>query len=361
MPAARAPEAQTGATRSPRVLVVTAGTSGKKSFLADAFRERYGADVLAGKRWNERRIDRVLQPFGLGRIVANARALNRDLLERAGGGYDLICVIKGLSVRRETLEALRSANPHAKLVCWTCDDQFLPHNQTPAFLRAAPAYDMIFTCKSHNVRNRELEGLGFQRVEFLYQAFSEADHHPRPNGASRHRGRVVFIGFAERKRFDYMNFLAANGVEVDVYGTGWDRGPYRAEAHPNLKLHMKPLLGDEYADALSNAAISLCFLRELNRDLHTSRTFEIPACGGFMLAERTGEHAELFREGEEAEFFETKEELLDKVRAYLAAPEQRAQVAKRGYERTRNSDYSYRAMVERIVQQAFASQEGPTP
>lgn len=361
MSATSIPEPEPGLAISPRVLVVTAGTSGKKSFLADAFRDEFGADVVAGKRWDERRLDRVKKLFGLGRIVANARALNRDLQERAGGGYDLVCVIKGLSVRRETLEAMRAASPRTKLVCWTCDDQFLPHNQTPEFLAAAPAYDMIFTCKSHNVRNRELEGLGFRRVEFLYQAFSEADHHPRPNAASRHRGRVVFIGFAERKRFDYMNHLAANGVEVDVYGTGWDRGPYRAEAHPNLKLHMKPLLGEDYADALSNAAISLCFLRELNRDLHTSRTFEIPACGGFMLAERTEEHVGLFREGEEAEFFETKAELLDKVRAYLAAPERRAQVAKRGYERTRSSDYSYRAMVERIVQQAFASQEGPTP
>jgi len=350
-----------GLAHTPRVLVVTAGTSGKKSFLAEAFRDQLGAAVVPGKQWNERRIDRVLQLFGLGRIVANERAVNRALLERANGGYDLLCIIKGLSVRRETLEVLRAANPRATLICWTCDDQFLAHNQTPIFRKAAPAYDMIFTCKSHNVRNRELEGLGFRRVEFLYQAFSEADHRPRPNPRSRHLGRVVFIGFAERKRFDFMNFLAANGIEVDVYGSAWERGSYRREAHPNLKLHMKPLLGDDYADAISNAAISLCFLRELNRDLHTSRTFEIPACGGFMLAERTDEHAALFREGEEAEFFDTKEELLEKARAYLAAPERRAEVARRGYERTRRSDYSYRAMVERIVQQAFSSQEGPPP
>jgi spore maturation protein CgeB len=351
---------ETRSQSGPRILVVTAGLPSKASFLAEAFAESHEADVLPGKAKGERRIDAVLRRVGLGRAATNARRLNRELRSRARDAYDLVCVIKGLSVERGSVEALKAANPKGRVVLWTCDDQYLPHNQSRAFLEAAPAYDMIFTCKSQNL-DGELSGLGFRRVEFLYQAYSEIHHQPAPNPVSRHAGRVVFVGFAERERFDHMNHLARNGVEVDVYGSGWERAVYRRRGHPNLKLHMRPLIGAEYTDALSNAAVSLCFLRALNRDRHTSRTFEIPACGGFMIGERTAEHQALFEEGREAEFFASPDELLAKVRRYLADPVRRAAVAQAGFERTRNSEYSYRRMVERIIEVAFDEKGRTSP
>ena len=72
-----------------------------------------------------------------------------------------------------------------------------------------------------------------------------------------------------------------------------------------------------------------------------------------MLAERTREHLELFEEGKEAEFFSSNEELLDKVRFYLAHPQQRKRIAAAGRRRCLENGYSnqdrLKWMLEKVV------------
>ncbi len=63
------------------------------------------------------------------------------------------------------------------------------------------------------------------------------------------------------------------------------------------------IYADDYARALSGSRIGLGFLRQVCPDRHTTRTFEIPACGTLLLADRTDEHLGFFEEGQEAEFF----------------------------------------------------------
>ncbi len=71
-----------------------------------------------------------------------------------------------------------------------------------------------------------------------------------------------------------------------------------------------------------------------------------------MLAERTDEHRAVFREGEEAAFFSTPEELLDKVRYYLAHDEIRQRIARAGHARVTTGGHTYRDRLREIVQAA---------
>ncbi len=339
---------------TPRILVVTAGLGTKRNALAEALRGQYGAEVLPGKARAEGKLDKVWRRLGLaerlGTNAANIRILNRDILAR---DFDILFVVKGNFVTAETIRALKARLNPPKIIGWSPDDIYLPHNHSTVLKAAAPLYDTFYTAKSLNVTQGELASMGFADPRFLHQGYDRDLHRPLPNPESRFAGCATFVGFGEQDRFEKLNHLARNGIEVDVWGNGWTAS-MRAAAHDNLVIHGHPILGDDYTDALSNSAISFCFLRKLNRDLHTSRTFEIPACGGFMLAERTDEHRKYFAEDIEAVYFQDADELLAKTRLYMADPHARARIAAAGRQRCLQSDYSYHRLARDMIEAAQA-------
>ena len=101
------------------------------------------------------------------------------------------------------------------------------------------------------------------------------------------------------------------------------------------------------------SGISLCFLRKMNFDRQTTRSVEIPACGGFMLAERTEEHLSMFKEGKEAAFFSSNIELLEKCRYFLNHEEERNLIAKNGFKICRENGYSNIETLRKVLQSIY--------
>jgi spore maturation protein CgeB len=149
-------------------------------------------------------------------------------------------------------------------------------------------------------------------------------------------GDVGFIGTFEKERYESMLYLARHDIKVRVWGWGWDK--YK-KIHPNLVCEGRPLYADDLVKAINSFRINLGFLRKINRDLQTTRSVEIPGCGAFMLAERTTEHLEMFKEGFEAEFFASDDELLKKIKKYLLDDEGRQRIASGGLRRCIESGY----------------------
>jgi spore maturation protein CgeB len=84
------------------------------------------------------------------------------------------------------------------------------------------------------------------------------------------------------------------------------------------------------------------------RDETTTRTYEIPACAGFMLHEHTQELQRLFEEDKEVACFGSGRELAEKIEFYLAHPEQRKAIASAGHARCVPA-YSYDHRVAQIL------------
>lgn len=254
------------------------------------------------------------------------------------GKFDVLWIDKGNIVRPETLAALKRSSPGTRVVGYSPDDMYQSHNNSFYFVKGLPLYDAFFTTKSYGVA--ELKSLGCSSVFFVDNAFDPALHRPMqvtPEDRSRFGGEVGFIGFYEVARTRSMLALAEAGIPVRIWGPGWEDCRV---SHDLLRIERHSIWGEDYARVICATDINLGYLRKVNRDLSTTRSIEIPACGAFMLAERTVEHQRLFKEGEEAEFFADDRELIEKVKYYRTAPLKRQEIARRGRERCLSGGYS---------------------
>ncbi|HEY1343140.1 MAG TPA: glycosyltransferase [Bryobacteraceae bacterium] len=260
---------------------------------------------------------------------------------------DVIWIDSGRTIRAQTLQEVKKACPHCIILGYTGDDMMARHNQSSQFLEGLPLYDVFFTTKTFGVA--ELRALGCPRVHFTPFGFDPDAHFPISVSADEKKtigGEVGFIGFYEEERARSMQFLASHGISVRIYGDGWKS----QRVNECLRVEGRTVFGQDYVRTLCAFDINLGFLRRMSRDRQTCRSYEIPACGAFMLAERTDEHLELFKEGVEAEFFSSDQELLDKVRYYLAHPEERARIAAAGRNRCLENRYSYPDRVRAILE-----------
>lgn len=265
---------------------------------------------------------------------------NQSILKyvKSSRDLDILWIDKGLTIEAKTIYEVNTLCLHSRIIGYSPDDMYARHNQSRQFLQHIHLYDVFFTTKSYGVN--ELRSLGCKRVKFIGNAFDSNTHRPIPMTQEERKtfgGPVGFIGQWEESRASSMLYLAKGKIPVRIWGSSWEKCKYQ---HGNLKLENKSLWADSYSKAICSFDINLAFLRKINRDLQTTRSVEIPACGAFMLAERTDEHLALFAEGKEAEFFSSDEELLDKVKYYLSNPEQRRRIAAAGRQRCLRSGYS---------------------
>lgn len=284
-------------------------------------------------------VEKVMSKLGFPRDLTQVnRNIRRYIVNKK---YDIVWLEKPLMLKPSTLKFVKTKSPKTKICFYSEDDMFLRHNQSVYFKKSIPFYDIIFTTKSYNCNSDELPSLGATKVVFINKAYDRNFHRPVEISSEdyvRLGSDVGFIGRFEQDRAEKTLFLAKNGIHVRIWGNGWSSW---VNKHRNLRIENRPIYGDDFVKAICATKINLCFLRKLNRDLQTDRTMEIPACGAFMLAERTEEHRRLFEEDKEAVYFDSNEELLEKVRYYLEHEYERQAIAKAGRQRCLQSGYSH--------------------
>lgn len=78
------------------------------------------------------------------------------------------------------------------------------------------------------------------------------------------------------------------------------------------------------------------------------RIFDICGAGGFLLTNYQADFLDYFVPGEDFEYFESKRDLLDKIDYYLNHEDERAAIAKNGFEKIATA-HTYKHRVEEIL------------
>ena len=163
------------------------------------------------------------------------------------------------------------------------------------------ACHIIITTKLHNLKSLRKK---FPGSVVLRQVSGGPKACP-PHARIKYHYDISFVGQFEQDRAAKIRMLAKSiDKKIHIFGPDWNQ----VKMPPNVIKH-PAIWGEEFVKVLQTTRINLCFLRKANKDTATTRTFEIVSSGSLLIAERTEEHLSLFREFDEAFYFDGDEEL----------------------------------------------------
>lgn len=260
---------------------------------------------------------------------------------------DVLWVDKGHYVSRATLQAIKRETG-AFLVCYNTDDICYYRNGWRLHLPSIKEYDIYFTTNRFNVGELQALGarqviltqLGYNRNLFKPHVVTEAE--TQRLGAS-----VGFIGHWEPATEELLLQLINLGLPLRVRGSSWRQAKNKRKLRHVVETDAVSI--EDYTKAIISTKINLGINSVQSRNQSSGRTFEIPAAGGFLLAQRTIEHQSFYDEGREAEFFGSAEELVDKAHYYLEHDAARQKVAAGGHRRCIASGYSWQELMVGLV------------
>lgn len=126
-------------------------------------------------------------------------------------------------------------------------------------------------------------------------------------------GSIVFAGTRTPEREYWINQINSAGFAVNCFGAGWKSGPKYA---------------DDLVDEYHRAAIVLNFCQD--RSIYSVRVAQAMACGSFVLTQKCDDLADHFQRAEHIDWFETPDEMKEKLAYYLENEGVRHEIAVSG-------------------------------
>jgi len=229
----------------------------------------------------------------------------QDLIQQAlPWEPDIVWIDNGELLGMDAVKLLSQTG--ARLVCYNHDNATAKRDgrRFDSLLKALALYDLCVVVRPENVL--QYQGHGARQVMRVWMSYDEVMHAPFKDSSdipARFRSDVAFIGTWMRgeNRDRFLLDLVNRGVPVSIWGDRWQKSPLWGQLRACYR--GASLSGRDYVAAIQGAKVCLGMLSKGNRDLHTTRSMEIPYAGGVLCAERTSEHQALYEEDVEAVFW----------------------------------------------------------
>ena len=241
-------------------------------------------------------------------------------LPSAPGRNVLLASLYGQSYEL-TPEFLRELGRQIPVAIWSVDDEIYCTSQTVYLAQTA---DAVITTDYWG--RGVIEQIGVPTIYFPCPSLDFAD--AKPN--TRKTIDVSFVGNClVSDRMHYIDHLERNDIPVETFGRGSKNGYISREKLREVMSASRINLN------FSKMNISKEVLRQETWRQHVrqikGRPLEVAAMGGFCLSEYASHLGRVLEVGKEVDVFWSTEQLLDKVKYYLAQDEERERIAHAAY------------------------------
>lgn len=259
-------------------------------------------------------------------------------------GPDFVFFSKTFGATPGLIDYLHSIN--TKAVCWYPDVDF---NHPNVDIRTFPMFDLFVTTKEFHLPY--LEGVRQGKPSMLLEHGYSPNCNKRlspPFPAEERPFDCVFMGNHSQYKEDCLREIMERQPHLSycIIGGRWHKLPWLSKY--KVFCTTTGLTGDAMSRLINHSRVALALHHGPTNNPYgwqddvSARTFEIPACGTFMLHVDNAHIRTLYDVPGEIDTFTDAAEAADKLAYYLAHPEEREAKADRAYNRAVPA-YSYSA------------------
>jgi len=290
-------------------------------------------------------VKRLIWPFAVAEY--NQKIVNTVQMQPP----DLFLTVKGSYIQVETLEIIDSIGV---LTANYYPDAWFSHKGVDE--KTFNYYSHFFTTKSFQIDYLE-SLLGEDNVSFLPHGYVAEVHKPDDSSSlaliSRDNCDLLYIGTYDKQKEQWFAAIKKQfpTLSFKIYGEGWMQKAKTSVLKDTIV--GQGVYGSAYASVIQSAKINLAIHMGAAdksdwQDLVSTRTFEIPACKGFMLHIDNKEVRSLFEPEKEIGVFSDIESLSEQIEHYLTNEQHRLECVENAFQRCVPA-YSYDKRAESII------------